>query len=261
MENSTDNLNPALQLEEKKLDFEKYKIKVELFKWLIGSVALVLITTIIDFSFKDRTAGLAEMLQYDKYVTELIVLNKDPGQKRMLAQFFSNVTASEKLKDGWQDYFKEIDKEYKAYIAPVLKNDSIIKGKYYLLLNRDSLSDEQKKEKQFYELQIEENKKVLNPEIILPGSISKDYKIALDWEIKGFNFLLNKDVQNAITAFRNSEEAYNSFHQVYEIANYLSKHETKLKDKNSAYWDTALKTIGREYSWKMPLEIKKKLLE
>ncbi len=81
--------------------FEKYKFKVELFKWLIGSVALVIMTTIINWGFKDRVAGLLEIEQYDKYATELIVLNNDPVKKRMLAQFFSKVTPSEKLREGW----------------------------------------------------------------------------------------------------------------------------------------------------------------
>ncbi|MEI2640724.1 MAG: hypothetical protein V9F03_17260 [Microthrixaceae bacterium] len=69
--------------EEKQLEFEKNKTKIELYKWLIGSVALVLITTVIDYGFRERAVGLVEIQQYDKYVTDLIVLNKEPGQKRI----------------------------------------------------------------------------------------------------------------------------------------------------------------------------------
>ncbi len=91
MENDSHNPN---------LSFEKYKYKVDLIKWLIGSVALVIMTTIINWGFNDREEGLNEIQQYDKYATELIVLNNNPVNKRMLAQFFSTVTPSEKLRKG-----------------------------------------------------------------------------------------------------------------------------------------------------------------
>lgn len=242
------------------LDFEKYKAKIELFKWLIGSVALVLVTTVIDFGFRDRSAGLTEIQQYDKYVTELIVLNEDPGQKRMLAQFFSNVTPSEKLKAGWTNYFNQVDKEYKDYIEPILKNDSIIRKEYYSYAGKKTLTQEEIEKKQILELQIEENKRLINPAIILPGQSPKNFNSALEWEKKGFSFLLEKDVENSIAAFSNSEKSYNSFHQVYEISNYLNKNKSQLLTKDSAFWKTAFKTILDNYSWKMPQNVKQQII-
>jgi len=106
---SNDSSNPNLS-------FEKYKFKVELFKWLIGSVALVIMTTIINWGFKDREAGLMEIQQYDKYASDLIVLNNNPANKRMLAQFFSKVTPSEKLRKGWELYYEAVDAEYKELL-------------------------------------------------------------------------------------------------------------------------------------------------
>jgi hypothetical protein len=37
--------------------FEKFKYKVEILKWFIVSVVLVVITTIIDWGFRDRSSG------------------------------------------------------------------------------------------------------------------------------------------------------------------------------------------------------------
>lgn len=244
----------------KQLDFEKYKAKIELFKWLIGSVALVLVTTVIDFGFRDRSAGLTEIQQYDKYVTELIVLNGDPGQKRMLAQFFSNVTPSEKLKAGWTNYFNQVDKEYKVYIEPILKNDSIIRKEYYSFAGKKTLTQEEIKKKQVLEVQIEENNRLINPAIILPSQTSKNFDSALDWEKKGFSFLLEKDIENAITSFINSEKSYNSFHQVYEISNYLIKNKSQLLTRDSVFWKTAFKTILENYSWKMPISVRQQII-
>ncbi len=150
------------------LSFEKYKYRVELIKWLIGSVALVVMTTIIDWGFKDRAAGLQEIQQYDKYATELIILNNDPVKKRMLAQFFSKVTPSEKLRDGWEKYYREVNAEYREF----LKKDSIAQVKLKELADRDStqLSESQKREKQQAEQTVRETQRIISQPIVLPNS-------------------------------------------------------------------------------------------
>lgn len=150
------------------LSFEKYKYRVELIKWLIGSVALVVMTTIIDWGFKDRAAGLQEIQQYDKYATELIILNNDPVKKRMLAQFFSKVTPSEKLRDGWEKYYREVNAEYREF----LKKDSIAQIKLKELADRDStqLSESQKREKQQAEQTVRETQRIISQPIVLPNS-------------------------------------------------------------------------------------------
>lgn len=259
-QNSTTSGKPGL--DERQFEFEKYKARIELFKWLIGSVALVLVTMVIDYGFRDRAAGLQEIQQYDKYVTELIILNKEPGQKRMLAQFFAYVTPSEKLKKGWLDYYIEVDKEYQKFIGPVLKNDSIIKEKYNAIIeNLDGSSEGQTAQLQVLKTQIENNRRAINPDIILPStSGDKDYNSAIDWEAKGFSFLLAKDVNNAILAFRSCENAYNGFHQANEISKYLNDNKTRLQDANSGFWKTAFKKIADDYSWKMPVDVREKLL-
>ncbi|HEY0057556.1 MAG TPA: hypothetical protein VGB56_00390 [Flavisolibacter sp.] len=103
---------PAQQQPSPEQKFERFKYYVDLAKWFIVSVALVVMTTIIDAGFRDRSAGLSEIQQYDKYVTELIVLNEEVGPRRLLAQYFANVTASDKLRKQWQAYYKLLDGEY-----------------------------------------------------------------------------------------------------------------------------------------------------
>jgi hypothetical protein len=97
-------------------NFEKFKIRMELFKWLIGTVGVVAVTMFINWGFKDRSVGMAEISDYNnKFATDLIILNPNPMKRRMLAQFFANVTPSEKLKKGWEDYFEIVEIDYKAY--------------------------------------------------------------------------------------------------------------------------------------------------
>lgn len=256
--------NQIDETNQQKANFEKYKLKIELLKWFIGSVALVVMTTVIDYGFRDRAAGMQEMQQYDKYVTELIVLNKEPGQKRMLAQFFAYVTPSEKLKKGWYSYYNEVDKEYQKYIAPILVNDSITRAKYNQMIN-DGDNDNLHQQEQLVILkqQMENNQRLINPEIILPGksSTSSNFESALEWQTKGFSFLISKDIDNAIHAFSSSENAYNGFGMVYEIHRYLRANREKLLDKESTEWKTAYAKIASDFSWKMPPEVKSSLVE
>lgn len=103
---------PVRQQPSPEQKFERFKYYVDFAKWFIVSVALVVVTLIIDAGFKDRAAGLSELQQYDKYVTQLIVLNEEVGPRRLLAQYFANVTASDKLRERWQEYYKLLDGEY-----------------------------------------------------------------------------------------------------------------------------------------------------
>lgn len=84
---------------------------------------------------------------------------------------------------------------------------------------------------------------------------------AKEWEEKGFQYLLNRDIENAILAFQNSENSQNGYHQVYEIARFLSENKNSLTDPNSPNWTEVNGRIARDYSWKMPLSVKNRLME
>lgn len=96
--------------------------KIELFKWFLGSVVLVLIPIIINWGIDDRRQGLDEVKQYDKFATELILTNNSLGKRRLVAQYFSYVIPSEKLRKPWERYYKLLDMQYKA----LQKKDSLL---------------------------------------------------------------------------------------------------------------------------------------
>jgi hypothetical protein len=233
--------NGSKTQEKKQLEFEKYKLNVELVKWFLGSFLVGLLIFYANNSFQDRAVGLEEIKHYDKYLTELLVLNKDVAQKRMLAQFFSNVTPSKQLRKGWCDYYEIVDKEYQEMIARINKENERIEDE----IKKDSSSTT----KDSLMKEIEKNNKKINPELLLPG---KSYDEALEWEYKGFTYLLDKKAEDAISAFRKSEDVYISFHQVYEIANYLAKNKSNLTAENQSEWKKAYQKILSDYSWKMP---------
>jgi len=120
-------------------ELQKMKMIFDVVKWLIGSVVLVVITMVIDYGFRDRAAGLNEARQYDHYVTNLIVLNKEVGPRRLLAQYFSYVLPSAPLKKCWQDYYWVVNAEYQA----MAKRDSILQTKLKGFLTMKSVTAEQ----------------------------------------------------------------------------------------------------------------------
>ena len=90
---------------------------------------------------------------------------------------------------------------------------------------------------------------------------NSNIELSQKFEIEGFNYLLEKDVKQAVISFRKSENSSNGYHQVYEIAVYLDKNRNKLSDKNSEFWKETYRKILKDYSWKMPDDIKVKMIE
>lgn len=108
---------------EKQLAFEKYKFNWSLAKWAVGFFVLIFITNAIDNSFKERAAGIQEMQAFDKYV-DLITNADNPKGRWQLAVFFSIVTTTDRLRNGWIAYKDSIKPEYDAYVALQRQQDS-----------------------------------------------------------------------------------------------------------------------------------------
>jgi hypothetical protein len=220
----------------------KIEDKIELVKWFLGSFVIVIITTIISYQFQDREHGINEMNQYDKYVTELIVLNKDLGKRRLLAQYFAYVTPSDKLKEPWMDYYLLIDKEYKQLqiqdslitIQLSRSSDTIIE-----FGNHENLLEKQ-----------EEIRKNLNDDLIMPNGNNKSDEAA-KFERLGFDSAINGDTKSAINYFEKCESVYPGYHSSYEIIKYLK--ENINSDKNPIC-EGLLK-----YTWKVPKDITDRL--
>ncbi len=242
----------------KNMEGEKLATYLDFTKWIVVSVALVIIANVVDSSLKDREAGINEIKQYDTYV-ELVIQADRIGQRWRLAQYFSKVTASERLRDRWSDYFKIVESEYldsmhkqAELFAEAKRLDSLSKLPKY---QDDSILKEQR--------EINHQKiQNLNQELITStSSIAKPDEGAAKFERQGFEFLLQKDAEGAIAAFNNAEQQTNGYHMVYDIWNYLRK-RPELKDAtNAAAWKKAYADILRDFSWRMPPDIKVKLSE
>jgi hypothetical protein len=228
-------------MDDNEIRFEKYKFNVELFKWFIGSVVLVVATIIIDRGYRERTAGIQEMEVYDKYVN--VILKADNIEERWkLTEYFSVVTPTERLRERWILYRDTIKVDYYRYRELKRKE---------LELTNDTASNKEEIEKIQLEIRSLDHR--------LTKSGSNDITAAKLHESEGFSNLIKKDVEGAINSFNSSESSYNSYHQVYEIGRYLNSNKDKLKDKDSPFWKEAYTKILTDMSWKMPADVKDKL--
>lgn len=241
------------------MEGEKLNTYLDFTKWIVVSVALVIIANVIDSSLKDREAGINEIKQYDTYVN-LVIQADGIGQRWRLAQYFSKVTASERLRDRWTDYFKLVETEYldslkkqAELLAEARRLDSMSKLPKY---QDDSVLKEQLA---INTQKIQNLSRDLNTS---SWSTTKTDDGAEKFEREGFEFLLQKNVEGAITAFNNAEQKTTGYHMVYDIWNYLRKNKAALSDaNNNTAWKNAYTDILKNFSWKMPADIQDKMIE
>ncbi|WP_281235139.1 hypothetical protein [Flavobacterium gelatinilyticum] len=82
--------------------------------------------------------------------------------------------------------------------------------------------------------------------------------IAKEWEEKGFDYILSKEFDKAIFAFKQSEIEVPQFHSSSEIVKFLNDNKSKITNNNNEYLK-ALKIIRENYTWRVSEEIIKKL--
>ena len=84
--------------------------------------------------------------------------------------------------------------------------------------------------------------------------VNKDRNIDLakKYELAGFQALLDKDINEAIGNFTQSENSANGFHASYEIANYL-RHNKKSVVKPD-FWEHTYRFVITNYRGYLPLD-------
>jgi hypothetical protein len=224
---------------------ESSKNRIDLLKWFINTVVIGLLTFFFTWVLNERKQGVEEIKVYNTYI-ELVTKVDGLAERRLLAEFFSNVTVSSKLKEGWEDYYIILDKQYKNEIA---RQDSLINK-----IDSTTIIGKVELENAILVKNKIKNTGLTSP-IISERKID-NYQLALEKELEGFNFLLEKNIDDAISAFSSSENAYNSFHQVYEIAVFLKNKNKSQIRRGNEFWKSIYQELLVKYSWKMPEAIK-----
>lgn len=216
--------------------FDQY---IELFKWFISSVAIVVVTLIIDTGFRERETGINEMKLYSDYVDVILKAN-NIEERYKLADYFATVTPTDRLRDRWVEYRNSIVESYHEFQALKTREAELIaSGK--------DVSNEL--------IKIQAQKEKHEGGLMKPNNLEQ----ATEWEAKGFDFLIKKDIMSAIDAFKKSDESFQGFHSVHEIYLYLSRNKIVLNNEDSRGWNRVYREILKKYSWKMPEQQKSAL--
>ena len=75
-----------------------------------------------------------------------------------------------------------------------------------------------------------------------------DFAMAKEYELKGFQSLVNKDFDEALAYFMASENSANQYHSSYEIAKYLRKNKESVSEPD--FWERTYQfviAISRSY--------------
>ena len=206
--------------------------KIELIKWFLGSFVLVIITTTISFHFQDRQQSLSEVTFYDKYATELIVLNPDVAKRRLLAQYFAHVTPNSKVRERWMSYYKIVNEEWiksgdgsNSNPEPQSQSDSSFSYKEH---PRDNVESDL--------------------EFVLPGT---KFESASELERLGWEALLEGKKEDALFYFRRCERVYPGFHSIWEVIKLLeSRGDLSLEE---------MKSDLKKLTWKLPIDLKRRV--
>lgn len=88
---------------------------------------------------------------------------------------------------------------------------------------------------------------------------------AVNWELKGFDFIANRDAESALLAFANAEKLWPDYHSVHEIRKLLEEKKAELvpapKEGRSEAWKNFYRALLDKYSWGMTTDVKTKLTE
>jgi hypothetical protein len=236
------------QIKENKIDLAKLDKIIGLYKYTIVSIAIATTTLIISDLFKERQQDVKELEYFDKYVDDV---KKADGiiERLQLTKYLSIVAPSGELKNSWNKYYDSVKIEYQVYLEAKTTNAKLDTVKNLTQTEITKRDNNQK----IIDLG---NKPIANFDITSTKNLTEAQK----WEEKGFNDLINRDVENAINAFTFSENSYNGFHSVYDIAKYLKDNRAGLLDKNSNKWLKTYETIGRSFSYGMPSNTKDLIL-
>lgn len=117
------------------MDESKLAKVIDLGKWVIGSVAIVLSGSIISDGFKEREQDVRELEFFDKYVAT--VTQADGIEQRWrLCEYFAAVSPAGEMRSAWENYQKIIEPDYRLYQST--------KEKLNALYAKDSLDNQDK---------------------------------------------------------------------------------------------------------------------
>lgn len=232
-------------IKNEKIDSAKLDKIIDLFKYMIVSVALATVTLIVSDLFREREQTVRELEYFDKYTNDIKSIDKI-RERYQLVRYLSTVAPNGAMKECWKAYFDSVKVDYRNYLAIVAEKQKLDSSKKLTPdqeARRDALVDQQSQ---------------LDAPLVTMrhGDVSK----ASYYESLGFSSIEKGDLLTAINAFTMSENAYHGYHQVFEIARYLKGMRPHLTNKDSPGWKIVRQIIARDYAYGMDESVRVRFL-
>lgn len=116
---------------------ERFKAWLTFWQFVLGTVVVGLASMFISHQIQTREVEIKEQEANAKFLEQ--ALQEDVGVRRRLAQYFSHVTRSEKLRERWREYSKIVESEYQATLAEKERVQEKIENKNTDAVTRDQL--------------------------------------------------------------------------------------------------------------------------
>ncbi len=224
-----------MNLEEAKLSLAKSSKRAAI-GTLIGVVMVVAALAVSFYYLSDLGRIMAESKNLR---AESLRLSRDIKDKK------DEVTALEKKRDELKQEVIDTQNAFVGYKDSVKKNSP----------EADKVAVEQIEKNPQSKLVIQDIK-TITPTItkspVTPIK-TKDKETALAKEREGFQNLINGKYDAAIAAFQASENAYNSYNQVYELARFLRRNKAQMNDP--AKKKQIFQIIVKDYSYGAPKDL------
>jgi hypothetical protein len=231
---------------------------IDIFKWVVMIGIVIIFDKWLPYGLLERQKSVDELTFYDRYTAKMFFETDNMKNRILIAEYFSKIIVNDNQRNRWKVYFDTLKVEYDA-----LKKEKEFYSDSIKNTNDTAKIKELKNKIQAINLQLNlEKTNIIVPDLNNSNQPEKDKKAALEWEDKGFVYLINRDLNNAIKAFETAEQAYAGFHNVFEISVYLKKHQKELSnvmdDKN---WRNLFNTLIKDYSYGMPVNYFNKFQE
>ena len=93
-------------MDDKEFEIEKKRLQHSREKFWVGSVALVLLASIINYQIQQRELDLKQLEEENRHLSQFInqIVSEDPQVRVIVAEYFETVSLSKDARNRWSDY-------------------------------------------------------------------------------------------------------------------------------------------------------------
>lgn len=93
-------------MDERELEVRKLELQLARHKFWIGSVALVLATTLLNWQIQEREIQVKQIEQENAHLSRFVaeILDRDPLTRLYIAEYFKTLSYSEAARERWESY-------------------------------------------------------------------------------------------------------------------------------------------------------------